>query len=94
MRGGLAACACWRWPSRHSAQICRAALGLGEPVVSQSVAIDARPVSDPALLELIETRVGTPLAAAAVRESIAHFMGLGRFDDVVVSVAPAPGASP
>ena len=64
---------------------------LGEPIVSQSVAIDGRPVSDPALLELIETRVGTPLAAAAVRESIAHFMGLGRFDDVVVSTTPGSG---
>jgi outer membrane protein insertion porin family len=73
------------------AQVVAPARGLGEPVVSQSVAIEARPVADRALLELIETRVGTPLAASAVRESIAHLMGLGRFDDVVVSVAPAAG---
>ena len=31
---------------------------LGQPVVSQSVAIDGRPATDPALLELVQTRVG------------------------------------
>jgi outer membrane protein insertion porin family len=90
LRGCLAACTL-TFSLPASAQVVAPARGLGEPVVSQSVAIDARPVSDPALLELVETRVGSPLAASAVRESIAHFMGLGRFDDVVVSVAQATG---
>ena len=58
LRGCLAACAL-TLAVPASAQIVAPSLGLGEPVVSQSVAIDARPVSDAALLELIETRVGT-----------------------------------
>src|SRR6187401_1540405 len=58
LRGCLAACAL-TLAVPVSAQIVAPSLGLGDPVVSQSVAIDARPVSDPALLELIETRVGT-----------------------------------
>lgn len=89
--GMLAACACLALSLPVFAQSGAPAGALGQPVVSQSVAIDGRLVSDPALLELVETRVGTPLAAAAVRQSIAHFMGLGRFDDVVASTSPAPG---
>ena len=87
----LAACACLALARPGMAQPLPLPRALGQPVVSQSLAIDARPVSDPALLELIQTRVGTPLTVAAVRESIAHFMGLGRFDDVVVSVAEGAG---
>ena len=91
VRPVLAACACLALARHGMAQPLPLPRALGQPVVSQSLAIDARPVSDPALLELIQTRVGTPLAVAAVRESIAHFMGLGRFEDVVVSVAEGAG---
>jgi outer membrane protein assembly complex protein YaeT len=91
LRGLLTACAWLTLSTPAIAQSDSPPRALGELVVSQSVAIDARPASDPALLELIQTRVGAPLSAAAVRETIAHFMGLGRFDDVVVSVAPVPG---
>lgn len=86
----LLACAAWL-PAATSVQTSAQAPGLGQPVASQSVVIQARPVTDPALLELVETRVGAPLTAAAVRETIAHFMGLARFDDVVVSVATTAG---
>lgn len=91
VRSLLTACACLTLSAPAAAQIDAPPRGMGEPVVSQSVAIDARPVSDQALLELIETRVGAPLSAVAVRQTIAHLMGLGRFDDVVVSVAQGPG---
>jgi outer membrane protein insertion porin family len=69
---------------RASAQPAIAA-AYGSRVTGQRVAIDGQPTIDPALLDLVETRPGEPLAPASVRESIAHFMGLGRFDDVVVS---------
>ena len=57
----------------------------GVRVAGQTVSVDSRPTSEPALDGLVETRPGEPLSPAQVRESIAHFMGLGRFDDVVVT---------
>lgn len=59
----------------------------GVLVTRQIVTVDGRPTTEPALVDLVETRVGEPLSPGGVRESIAHFMGLGRFDDVVVSAA-------
>lgn len=56
----------------------------GRPVASQVVTVDGRPVREPGVLDLIETRVGEPLAPADVRETIAHLVGLGRYEDVVV----------
>ncbi len=41
-------------------------------------------VSDPLLLSLVETKAGTALDRRAVRETITHFMSLGRFEDVQV----------
>jgi outer membrane protein assembly complex protein YaeT len=41
-------------------------------------------VRDPALLEIIETRTGAPLAMIQVRESMAHLFGLGLYQDVQV----------
>ena len=87
----LAACVVMAFARPGLAQPVPMPRALGQPVVSQSIAIDARPVTDPALLELIQTRVGTALTVAAVRETIAHFMGLGRFDDVVVTVGEGAG---
>jgi outer membrane protein insertion porin family len=63
----------------------------GQAVVAQSVVLEGRPVTDRGVLDLIETRLGQPLVMADVRESIAHLIGLGRFDDVVVSSDPVPG---
>jgi outer membrane protein insertion porin family len=59
----------------------------GVRVNRQIVTVDGRPTSEPALVDLVETRAGEPLSPGRVRESIAHFMGLGRFDDVVVSAS-------
>ena len=52
--------------------------------------IESRPSADPALLDLLETRVGKPLAMADVRESITHLYTLGRFEDVRVDASPSP----
>jgi outer membrane protein assembly complex protein YaeT len=77
-------------PCPASAQL-RIPEAYGARVNRQIVTVDGRPTTEPALVELVETRVGEPLSPGGVRESIAHFMGLGRFDDVVVS-AGAEGA--
>ena len=43
------------------------------------------------MLALIETKVGAPLSPADVRESVAHLVSLGRYDDVVVSKEESAG---
>jgi outer membrane protein insertion porin family len=70
------------YPSSAHAQIGRT---ITEIVVEQ----EGRPVTDPVIAGLIETRVGTPLNAKDVRETIAHIMSLNRFDDVQVSAEDA-----
>ena len=42
---------------------------------------------DPALLEIVDTRAGQPLAMADVRETLAHLFGLGRYQDIQVDAA-------
>jgi outer membrane protein insertion porin family len=68
-----------------------AAAYIGKPIVEVRLVSEGRPSDDPAALALIETRVGEPLAMAAVRESITHLFGLGRFQDVRVDALDAPG---
>jgi outer membrane protein assembly factor BamA len=63
---------------------------VGWPIEQVQVLIESRPSVDPALLDLLETRVGQPLAMADVRESITHLYTLGRFEDVRVDAAPSP----
>src|SRR5688500_10038576 len=41
-------------------------------------------VQNPELIEIIETRTGTPLTMMEVRESMAHLFGLGLYQDVQV----------
>lgn len=64
---------------------------LGRRIASVVLSIDGVRTEDPALLDLLETRVGTPLDAQQVRESIAHLYGLGRYEDVRVYADPATG---
>ena len=45
-------------------------------------------VNDPAVLRLIETHVGDLLSVRSVRETIAHLMSLGRYEDVQVFSEP------
>ena len=60
-------------------------LPIGQPVVSQTVTLDGRTVTDSGILDLIETHAGSALAISDVRESIVHLVGLGRFEDVIVT---------
>jgi outer membrane protein assembly complex protein YaeT len=63
---------------------------LGRPIADVRIEIQGQPTGDAELVNVLETRVGEPLAAAPVRESIIHLMALGRFDDVQVNAQPAP----
>ena len=63
----------------------------GRPVTGVAVLVDGQPAAEPVLAELVETRIGQPLLPAAVRESIAHFYSLGRFQDIQVEAFDAPG---
>ena len=57
---------------------------LGKTITDVRVEIAGVPVADAGVLELVETRVGEPLAMRDVRGTIDHLVGLGRFEDVRV----------
>jgi outer membrane protein insertion porin family len=50
---------------------------------------EGRPVTNPAIIGLIETAVGQPLSMRQVRETIAHLVNLNLFDDVQVLSEPS-----
>jgi outer membrane protein assembly factor BamA len=64
---------------------------VGRSVTAVEVAIEGTPVLDPVLADLIDTRVGRPLAMDEVRDSIAHLYNAGRFQDVRVDASDADG---
>lgn len=63
---------------------------VGRPIAGIELVSEGRPVDDPAAMALIETRPGEPLSMAAVRASITHLFGLGRFEDVRVDASDGP----
>jgi outer membrane protein insertion porin family len=67
---------------------------LGKTITDVRVEVSGVPVVEPALLELIETRVAEPLGMRNVRSTIDHLVGLGRFEDVrVFAIATEQGVS-
>ena len=58
---------------------------VGKTVVDVRLYRDGRRSESPAVLELVETRVGQPLSLRQVRESVSHLFSLGEFADVRVS---------
>ena len=50
--------------------------------------LDGRDTTEPALVQIVETRAGSPLSMLEVRESVTHLFSLGRFDDVRVDASP------
>ncbi len=62
---------------------------LGRTVTDVRVEIAGQPVIDANVLGLIETRIGEALEMQAVRSTIDHLVGLGRFEDVQVFASPA-----
>ena len=63
---------------------------LGRTITDVRVEVAGVPVSDAAVLELVETRVGEPLRMHDVRSTIDHLVGLGRFEDVRVQSSAGP----
>lgn len=61
---------------------------LGKPVASVRLVLDGRDTTEPALVQIVETRSGDPLSMLEVRESVTHLFSLGRFDDVRVDASP------
>ena len=57
---------------------------LGKSVTLIRVEAEGRPIVDRDTLDLLETRVGAPLAMRDVRATVAHLFSLGRYDDVAV----------
>jgi outer membrane protein assembly factor BamA len=66
---------------------------VGHLLVDVRVEVGGAPYADPAVLQLIETRVGERLSMAEVRESVDHLVGLGRFEDVRVFAERAAAAA-
>jgi outer membrane protein insertion porin family len=60
---------------------------IGKPIAEIRLQSNGVVLADPALLEIIETRAGTPLAMLDVRESMAHLFGLGLYQDVQVDAS-------
>ena len=63
---------------------------IGQRVVAVDFVSDGRPVDDPAVAELVETRIGEPLAMRQVRESLAHLYSTGRYGGVRVEAGARP----
>jgi outer membrane protein insertion porin family len=63
----------------------------GRPIEEVRLLVENLPSTQPALVDLVEARPGEALSIASIRESIAHIYSLGRFQDVQVEAADAPG---
>jgi len=62
---------------------------LGRTITDVQVEVAGVPLADPAVVELVETRIGEPLTVIHVRSTIDHLVGLGRFEDARVFAAPS-----
>lgn len=78
------------WAAPVAAQSA-AAKYAGRPVEEVRLLVEDAPNTQPVLLDLIEMRTGEPLSIASIRESIGHLYSLGRYQDIQVDAADAPG---
>jgi outer membrane protein assembly factor BamA len=84
----LAFLALWAAPVRAQSV---ASQYVGRPIEDIRLFVENRPTTEAAIVDLIAVKTGEALSIAAVRESIAHIYSLGRFQDVQVEGAQAPG---
>ncbi len=61
---------------------------LGRRVTDVRIEADGAPVTDAAALSLVETRIGEVLTMSGVRQTIDHFVTLGRYADIQVFAEP------
>jgi outer membrane protein insertion porin family len=64
---------------------------VGEPIVEIQLDQEGQVVNEPAVIRLIETRVGDRLSVESARETIVHLMSLSRYEDVQVFSEPVNG---
>src|SRR5207237_967327 len=57
---------------------------LGKTISEVHVRSIGTELRDPVLAEIVETKAGTPLTMADVRETLAHLFGLGRYQNIEV----------
>jgi hypothetical protein len=62
---------------------------VGRIIVDVRVELAEQPSSEASVLQVVETRVGEPFSMLAVRSTIDHLIGLGRFEDVRVDAVPS-----
>jgi outer membrane protein assembly factor BamA len=61
---------------------------IGRPVRAVTIAAAGRPIDDPTLPPLIDTKVGAPLDVSQVRSTLRTLVALDRFDDITVRTEP------
>ena len=71
-------------PRLAAAQESPGAAYAGLTITSVRIDLDGRPVIDPGVVDLVETRAGSALSLAQVRASVARLFTLGRFQDIQV----------
>jgi outer membrane protein assembly complex protein YaeT len=73
----------------QGADVLTAAPFVGRRIASIELRIEGEATRDDALLDLIETEVGEPLAMDQVRETLTHLFNIGRFQDIEVAANDA-----
>jgi outer membrane protein insertion porin family len=63
---------------------------VGHAVTSVQLVIDGRTTAEPALVKLIEVKIGQPLSMRDVRETALHLFAMARFEDVRVEATRQP----
>src|SRR5262249_5103211 len=66
----------------HGAQAGAQSLPPDPTIVEVRIEQEGKPVDDPAITSLIETRVGEPLSMRNVRETMTHLVSLNRFENI------------
>jgi len=64
---------------------------LGRPIMQVQLELEGVEVREPALIDVVTTRVGQPLGMSQVRETIGHLFGFGRYEDVQVRASLMAG---
>ena len=90
-RAGLVPAACLGLLSAAGQAPAQSADLVGRRVVAVEFVSDGRPANDAVAAELVETRIGEPLAMRQVRESLTHLYSTGRYGGVRVEAATRPG---
>jgi outer membrane protein assembly factor BamA len=77
-------------PAAAPAQDLPAAKYVNHPIRRVTLTTEGHDTTEPGLADLLATRSGQPLSMVDVRETIAHFYSLGRFQNVVVDAEATP----